>query len=441
MNITLPRQNLIKLLLLPLVAFAATFAAVKLIDSPSGSGPAGAGAGASAGGFTDARNTDQRIRSLQAAVQQDTSRAAPYAALGDAYLQKARETADPAQYARAESALRAALQRDPRDAGALTAMGSLANARHDFRAGLRYGARARAAAPGVVKPYGVIVDAQVELGRYDAAEATLQRMVDLKPNLSSYARISYFRELHGDLAGAVQAMRLAASAGGDSAENLSYVEALVGNLELARGRTAQAERAFRLALSRYPDYVPAQVGLARVDAHRGELAAAIRRYRAVVAQLPLPEYVVGLAEVELAAGRRAAAREDLALVQVQQRLLRRGGVNVDAEMAIVEADHGSPARAVELARRGYAAAPSVRSADALGWALVRSGRPAAGLEYAQRALRLGSRDATWLYHAGIAARDAGKRGPAARYLSRALAGGALSPLHRRAARAALKELP
>ena len=39
-------------------------------------------------------------------------------------------------------------------------------------------------------------------------------------------------------------------------------------------------------------------------------------------------------------------------MQVQQRLLRRGGVNVDAEMAIVEADHGSPARAVELARRG-----------------------------------------------------------------------------------------
>ena len=80
-------------------------------------------------------------------------------------------------------------------------MGSLANARHDFRAGLRYGERARAAAPGVVKPYGVIVDAQVELGRYDAAERTLQRMVDLKPNLSSYARVSYFRELHGDLRG------------------------------------------------------------------------------------------------------------------------------------------------------------------------------------------------------------------------------------------------
>ena len=354
---TLTRPNLIKLLVLPLLAFLATLVAVKAIDSPSGSGSAGAGAGASAGGFADARMTDQRIRSLQAAVKADSKRAAPYAALGDAYLQKARETADPAFYARADAALRAALQRDPRDAGALTAMGSLANARHDFRAALRYGMRARAAAPGVVKPYGVIADAQVELGRYDAAERTLQRMVDLKPNLSSYARVSYFRELHGDLPGAIEAMRLAASAGGDAGENPAYVQTLLGNLELARGNAGGAERAYRLALSRYSGYVPAQAGLARVSASRGELGAAIRRYRKVVTLLPMPEYVVGLADAELAAGRTAAAREDLALVQVQQRLLRRGGVNVDAEMAIVEADHGSPARAVELARRGYAAAP------------------------------------------------------------------------------------
>jgi tetratricopeptide (TPR) repeat protein len=436
-NFPLTRPNLIKLLL-PLFVFAATFLAVKLIDTPSGNGSAGAGAGASAAGFSDARTTDQRIRSLQAAVKNDTARAAPFAALGDAYLQKARETADPVQYARAESALRAALDRDPRDAGALTAMGSLANARHDFRAGLRYGQRARAAAPGVVKPYGVIVDAQVELGRYGAAERTLQRMVDLKPNLSSYARVSYFRELHGDLPGAIEAMRLAASAGGDTPENLAYVETLIGNLELARGRATDAERAFRLALSRYPGYVPAQAGLARVDASRGELGSAIRRYRAVVTRLPMPEYVVGLAEVELAAGRRAAAREDLALVEVQQRLLRRGGVNVDAEIAIVEADHGSPARAVELARRAYAAAPGVRGADALGWALTRAGRPADGLDHARRALRLGSRDALFLYHAGIAARDAGLAGPARRYLTRALAGDALSPLHARDARTALE---
>src|SRR4029453_17205443 len=99
---------------------------------------------------------------------------------------------------------------------------------HDFRGALRYGRQALAIAPGVSRIYGVIVDALVELGRYDEAERTLQHMVDLKPNLSSYARVSYFRELNGDLTGAVQAMRLAVSAGGDAPENVSYVQTLLG---------------------------------------------------------------------------------------------------------------------------------------------------------------------------------------------------------------------
>lgn len=412
---TLTRPNLIKLLA-PLVAFAATLLAIRAFDGSSGR-PA---AGAAAAGFADTRSADQRIASLQAAVRRGTDRPGPYAALGDAYLQKARETFDPSYYARAESALRGALERDPRDANALTAMGSLANARHEFATALRFGRRARAAAPGTGKPYGVIVDALVELGRYGAAERALQRMVDLKPNLDSYARASYFRELHGDLAGAVSAMRLAASAGGDARENLAYVQTLIGNLEIMRGRLAHAERAFRLARSRYPSYVPATAGRARVAAARGDLDTAIRLYRKVVTLLPLPEYSIALGQAELAAGRKASARRHLALVEVQQRLLRRGGVNVDVELALFEADHGSPRRGVELARRAWRRAPGVRSADALGWALTRAGGPVQGLTWAKRSLRLGWRDPVVLYHAGMSAAQAGERALARRYLTRAL---------------------
>src|SRR5215217_9563791 len=68
-------------------------------------------------------------------------------------------------------------------------------------------------------PIGVLVDALIELGRYPEAGRVLQHMVDRKPDLAAYARVSYWRELHGDLAGARRAMVLAASAGGDTAEN------------------------------------------------------------------------------------------------------------------------------------------------------------------------------------------------------------------------------
>ncbi len=115
--------------------FAATFLAVRLIDGSSGSGPVETGRrGAGGASPTPGRPTPGSPR-CRRAIDDGTSRPGPYAALGDAYLQKARETFDPSYYARAETALREALRRDPRDAGALTAMGVLANARHDFAAG------------------------------------------------------------------------------------------------------------------------------------------------------------------------------------------------------------------------------------------------------------------------------------------------------------------
>ena len=232
-------------------------------------------------------------------------------------------------------------------------------------------------APEVVRPLGVIVDAQVELGRYDDAARTLQRMVDLKPNLASYARVSYFRELHGDLGGALSAMRLAVSAGGAAPENVAYVQTLLGTLQYTRGNLVAARAAYDEALASFPGYPPAHAGVARVDAAQGHLARAISGYREVVDRLPLPEYAIALGEAEEASGQRAAARRDYQLVDVEQKLLAQAGVNTDTELAVFDADHGDPAQAVVLARRAWANAPSVRSADALGWSLTRAG-PAGG---------------------------------------------------------------
>jgi tetratricopeptide (TPR) repeat protein len=372
-------------------------------------------------------STDARIRDLQATVRAAPRRADGYTLLAAAYLQKVRETGDAAYYQRAGAAVDRALALAPSDPAALTQRGALALSRHDFRAGLADARRARALAPEVNKPFGVLVDALVELGQYREAGVALQAMVDRRPDLAAYARVSYFRELHGDLDGAVSAMRRAVSAGGEVPENEAYVRSLLGGLELQRGRMSAAARDFRAALVSVPGHVPALAGLAKVDVARGHLRRGIARLRVVVARLPLPEHVVALAGAERVAGRRAAAARDLELARVEQRLLARSGVNTDVESALFEADHGSPARAVALARRAWAAAPSVRSADALGWALTRAGRPRAALPWVARALHLGSRDPSFLLHAGIAARAAGEPRLAARRLALARRGRAALP--------------
>jgi hypothetical protein len=140
----------------------------------------------------------------------------------------------------------------------------------------------------------------------------------------------------------------------------------------------------------------------------------------VTDRLPLPEYVIALGETDLAAG---GDGRDLELVEAEQRLQQAAGVDVDDELAVFEPDHGSPAKALTLARRGWAKAPSVRAADALGWALTRSGDPEAGSRWARRALRLGALDPIWRAHAGLSALAAGHRREGRRQLRIAFAHG------------------
>jgi hypothetical protein len=117
--------------------------------------------------------------------------------------------------------------------------------------------------------------------------------------------------------------------------------------------------------------------------------------------------VIALGDTEQAAGMAAAARRDYRLVGVETRLLQANGVNTDAELALFQADHGDPAEAVDLAARAWAAAPSVRSADAYSWALSSVARDREALSMSRRAMGLGSRDPSFLYHAGVVALRAG----------------------------------
>jgi tetratricopeptide (TPR) repeat protein len=411
------RDSLTMKLAAALLAFVAVFLAVRAIDGSSPNLSAAPDVAVRAGELPGA-TTAQRIEGLQAQVREAPSDPDGYAQLGLAYLQQVRETGDPTLYPRAQGSFDQALRLDPDDLTATSGLGSLALARHDFSGGLALGERAARINPDVARNYGVIADAEIELGRYGAAGRTLQHYVDVKPELSSYARVSYFRELHGDLPGALAAMRLAVSAGGGTPENVGYVQSLVGKLQFDRGDYAAAESAYRTALETDPGFPAAVAGLARVEAARGEYATAIRRLRALVPRLPLPEYVIALGETEQAAGMISAARREYQLVGAETRLLQANGVNTDTELALFEADHGDPAQAVDLGARGWAAAPSVRSADAYSWALSSAGRDREALAMSAQAMRLGSRDPSFLYHAGMVALRAGEAERARAFLSR-----------------------
>jgi tetratricopeptide (TPR) repeat protein len=348
-------------------------------------------------------------------------RAAPQTApqldrLGNAFAQRARETGDASFYARAEAAYRSALRLVPNDLAATIGLGSVALSRHDFRRALVLGHRALALSPSTAAGYGVVGDALIELGRYPAAFATFDKMVTLKPSVSSYARISYARELLGDVPGAVRAMRLAAQSAVGESEPLAWSLTQLGKLYWSSGHLAEAARDYRAALEAHPRYPAALNALALVEAARGRQARAVALARRAAEILPLPQYVATLGDLL----HGAAAMRQYALVGAIARLERAHGVNVDLEIALFDVDHRIDlAHTVGLARLAQHERPSIDGDDVLAWALARTGHCDEALKYSRLALRLGTRDAAKFFHRGVIERCLGHHGPARAWFARA----------------------
>jgi tetratricopeptide (TPR) repeat protein len=368
-----------------------------------------------------ASDLDATIAHLQDRVRAGEAGALDFAGLGAAYLQKARATADPRFYALAAKALRRSLRSEPSNLPGLLGMGELALARHDFSGALEWGRKAHAVDEYSANAWGVVGDADVGLGRYEAGFKAYQRMVNLRPNLSSFARVSYARELTGDVDGAIEAMNKAATAGALIAENRAWTATQIGNLHFGSGRLADAARYYRAARRLDPGFTPALAGLGRVQAARGHTGAAITTYKKVVARLPLPQHVMTLGDLYEVAGRPAESAWQYELVVAQQQLFEVNGVLPDVEMTLFFADQGTdPKKALTLARSQYRDRKSIQVADALAWSLYKNGRFSEAREFMGRALRLGTRDAAMYYHAGMIAKAAGQPRAARSYLSRAL---------------------
>jgi tetratricopeptide (TPR) repeat protein len=365
--------------------------------------------------------TASTVARLEEQVRLQPHDASTLTQLGFAYQLRWRETADASYLPRSELALRRAIRFETEDADAVLGLGSLALIRHEFRLALAYGERARRLLPGSARPYGVIGDALVELGRYGAAFAAFDRMVSIRPSLASYARVAYARELTGDLAGAASAMRLALEASGGEPEPTAWALVELSKLRLSLGRVGVAEREARSALRAFPGYPNARIQLAHVDAVRGRFGAAVGDARRAADAVPTAQAVSLLADLLERTGRKAEARRQRATVGVVEQLLRASGVRVDLESAVYRADNRiGPAETVELARKARAARPSIYGDDALAWALARAGRCDEAQPLAARALRLGTRDPVLFFHRGYAEGCAGNRSVMRKWYARAL---------------------
>lgn len=365
---------------------------------------------------------DAQIQTLQNQLKVNANDWQAYSQLGLAYLQKARETGDPTYYQKTEEALDKALSFQPYDYATISARGALALARHQFHSALEWGEQARQINPERAYAYGVIADAQIELGQYSDAVATLQTMVDLRPDMSSYSRISYIRELHGDSAGALEMMQRAVDSGTPNSESTAWSRTQLATLYFNAGDLEQAEREFERTLQDRPDYAYALAGLGRVRAAQGDEDEAIKLLTKAVGIIPMPDFVIALGDLYQTTGQQEAANQQYKLVTTIERLYRANGVDLDMEIALFNADHDQDlAATLELARQAYQNRPSIQGADALAWVLYKNGNYKEAQKYSEEALQLGTKDALKLFHAGMIASKLGSHAEATQYLEEALA--------------------
>jgi tetratricopeptide (TPR) repeat protein len=325
-------------------------------------------------------------------VQQNPAYAQSYAELGGALLQQVRETGDSSLYTRALAAFEKALALEPENLDALVGRGVLALALHDFTGALAWASQAEALNPYRAQILGIRGDALIELGRYDEAVVTIQAMVDLRPDMHSYSRVSYVRELFGQVEGAMTAMELAARTSVKGSEDWQWATTHLANLHFNSGEREAASALYEQVLQVAPAYPFALAG-----------------------------FVVALGEYYERLGDVTSARLQYELVGVMQTLLAAGGMNVDLELATFAALHGDDvAAAVSQARLAYALRPTLYAADTLAWALYRSGAFDEAARFSAEALRLGTQDALLYYHAGMIARAQGRTDDARRFLTTAL---------------------
>ena len=298
----------------------------------------------------------------------------------------------------------------------------MAAARHDFTQALTFAQQARDLDAEDPDANGALGDALIELGRYDEALAAFQVMLDTRPDLNAYVRVAYARELHGDLEGAIEAMRLALEASRPTGETAAWVRSQLGNLYFNRGEFASAGEQYEASLSAFPGYIHALAGLARVAAANKDYDQAIKLYSDVVSRQPVLEHVAALGDVYDAAGREDDAQRQYELAAAIDSLYRANGINTDVEMALFLADHDlSLDEALAQAHAAYEAQPgSIRTADVLSWALYKSAHYDEAAVHSKEALGLGTQDPLLLFHAGMISHELGDDDEAREYLSRAL---------------------
>jgi len=338
---------------------------------------------------------ERQISVAERALASAPENVAVHNRLAMALARRARETADMTFYERADQALAEAVRRQPDNFESQRVRTWILLGRHEFAAALESARTLQRRFPDDLTISAMLTDAQMQLGRYQDAESTAQRLLDLRPGSAvALTRGAHVRELTGDLPGAITWMREAYGAIRPSeTEDRAWILTQLGHLHLAVGDPAAAESVLSSALEIYPEYHYAVNELAKVRTaqRRHAEAAALRERHCELA--PHPEnFFYWAAALERAGNLEQSAR---VFAEFEGRALAESESNDNANHELVRFYLGtgdSPAKALEIAVAESGRRQDLDTLHLLAWAQQRAGHSAAAKSTIAKVLAVGTVD-------------------------------------------------
>jgi tetratricopeptide (TPR) repeat protein len=364
---------------------------------------------------------DQAIAEFEGKVKDNPASPLLHTLLAQVYVRKARATGDLTLYDRAEASVKRALELDKTNVSARVLRAQVSCAGHRFAEGLALARDVYEQSPGEHGLLYLIGDAHLELGDYAEAEKAYQRLRRKDPTAYLGSRLGRLAELKGRTDEAVRLLRQAAREEGPAAlspEDRAWYDVRLAEVHLGAGHLDEAARHGEAALKTAPGYYAALAALARVRTAQGKFDEAITLYRRAVAVSATLPMLAELGDLYARSGKDFLAKVNYDKLEQTAR----GRPAYNRELALFWCDHDRELpRALELARAELKVRKDVHTYDALAWASCKNGRFKEAKAAMDEALKLGTRDASFCYHAGVIHDRLGEKGKARQYLKQALA--------------------
>lgn len=359
-------------------------------------------------------NTKAAVETLLDKIRRNPNDNKSKLALGMAYIQESRITGDHAYYDEAAIKLvEQVLEKEPANYEAQCLKSTVLLSQHHFADALKAAKDITTNFPDAAYGYGLLCDAQVETGNYTEAIAAADKMNSMRPDLRSYSRISYLREILGDYNGAKQAMEMAVKSSVVGLEQTEWCRTQLAQLYEKTNDFAKADTLYQISLSARPDYPYALIGEARLKTQENKFDEAIALLKEAKKTtqdfLPDEEMIKTYQKAAMANPDKSKQIEEISK-QVSEKLIAAMKVHAtsdqsapekghyaDKELAYAYLDVNDTDNALVHATREWNRRPeNIDVNECLAWVYFKRGDIANAKTYIQKALRTGSKNPTLL---------------------------------------------